>query len=176
MPFPLWFKFSNLYVQIPYTISAGSVRTQVTWRILSDVWPFGINTWAFSFKCVWGIFQHRGKRSGNWCLVVLTATLWKCRAVDHDGGASPPSWGVLCVQSSSSVTQFQWNPSVVGQGEGYSLWAVFIETGLAFWGNMAYISDMCCCCVLQGNVSWETVLSYANDASFTDCPLACQIA
>lgn len=117
------------------TTSAACVGNLITWRIPSRVRPSGINTWVFSFKSHWSIFQQQGKWSQNWRLVVLTATLLWCRAVHHRGGALASSWGVLCVQSSRGVTQFQWNPSLLGQWEGYSLWPVFTETGRAFWGT-----------------------------------------
>lgn len=60
----------------------------------------------------------------------------------HRAGLLAPSWGILYVQSSNSVTQFQWNPSLMKQWEGYSLRPIFVETGLAFWGNVSYVSSM----------------------------------
>lgn len=59
-----------------------------------------------------------------------------------------PKWGLLCVQSCGGVTQFQWNPSLEWQWEGYSLWPVFIETGRAFWG-MWVVFQTCVPAVLQ---------------------------
>lgn len=59
-----------------------------------------------------------------------------------------PKWGLLCVQSCGGVTQFQWNPSLEWQWEGYSLWPVFIETGRAFWG-MWLVFQTCVPAVLQ---------------------------
>lgn len=76
----------------------------------------------------------------------------------HTGSVSAPSWVGLYVQSSNSVIQFQWNPSLVEQWEGYSLWPIFIETGLAFWGNVSYVSSMCNGLGLQCGLSSENML------------------
>ena len=76
----------------------------------------------------------------------------------HRAGVLAPSWGILYVQSSNSVTQFQWNPSLMKQREGYSLRPVFVETGLAFWGNMSYVSSMCNGLGLQCGISSKNML------------------
>lgn len=95
----------------------------------------------------------------------------RAQSSSHRASVLAPSWSVLYVQSSKGVTQFQWNPSLVKQWEGYSLWPIFVETGLAFWGNTSYVSGMCNGLGLQCGISSK---KYAKDASFSDSSKTCQ--
>ena len=95
----------------------------------------------------------------------------RAQSSSHRASELAPSWSVLYVQSSKGVTQFQWDPSLVKQWEGYSLWPIFVETGLAFWGNTSYVSGMCNGLGLQCGISSK---KYAKDASFSDSSKTCQ--
>lgn len=92
----------------------------------------------------------------------------RAQSSSHRASVLAPRWSVLYVQSSKSVTQFQWNPSLVKQWEGYSLWPIFVETGLAF---SSYVSSMCNGLGLQCGTSSK---KYAKDASFSDSSKICQ--
>ena len=92
----------------------------------------------------------------------------RAQSSSHRASVLAPLWSVLYVQSSKSVTQFQWNPSLVKQWEGYSLWPIFVETGLAF---SSYVSSICNGLGLQCGTSSK---KYAKDASFSDSSKICQ--